>query len=503
MLKDKKTRRLFIISLLFSFILATLYFISKRTFTMDESFSFALANYFEPPIYGWIVYDSNTEIAREVMNGYAVTTHAFNYGGVSWNMAHDVHPPLHPWILHTISSICKGRFSIWFSYLLNLPCFILNCILLMKIVKDETNSNLYMVLINLLYSLNSVFLYHFQLIRMYQLLSTCSLLFLYVALRILKNKSKQYINYIYLFVITILGGLTHYYFYIALGSLSLVLTIYLLINKRYKDLICSFISCVSAFLLNIFVFFDGTFEQFGFSHGASTLDKMEHFSLNLEFMKSYIEQSYGGSIVFYLMLVALFASIIMLIRKHKEYMIVVLLLISYFLYYLFVSNLATYAIERYMMGMEVIGLLALFLGLCYLLKDKRIITIIACGLILLKLDFSWVSRLGTTRSWDIAKEHQWDKALVISSTSNNYDSYINSFLWMDLRWYEATYTSDVEGSLSNELMSEEFVLYIDKTLDENEVLEKVRKELISGQDYKVAEKVDVDINNYVMYILHG
>lgn len=503
MLKDKKTRRLFIISLLFSFILATLYFISKRTFTMDESFSFALANYFEPPIGGWIVYDSNTEIAREVMNGYTVTTHAFNYGGVSWNMAHDVHPPLHPWILHTISSIFKGRFSIWFSYLLNLPCFILNCFLLMKIVKDETNSNLYMLLINLLYSLNSVFLYHFQLIRMYQLLSTCSLLFLYVVLRILKNKGKQYINYICLFIITILGGLTHYYFYVALGSLSLVLTIYLLINKRYKDLICSFISCVSAFLLNIFVFFDGTFEQFGFSHGASTLDKMEHFSINIEFMKSYIEQSYYGTIGFVLMLVVLTASIVMLIRKHKEYMIVVLLLISYFLYYLFVSNLATYAIERYMMGMEVIGLLALFLGLCYFLKDKRAITIIACGLILLKLDISWVSRLGTTKSWDIAKEHQWDKALVISSTSNNYDSYINSFLWMDLRWYEATYTSDVESSLSNELMSEEFVLYIDKTLDENEVIEKVRKELISGQDYKVAEKVDVDISNYVMYIMHG
>ena len=47
-------------------------------------------------------------------------------------------------------------------------------------------------------------------------------------------------------------------------------------------------------------------------------------------------------------------------------------------------------------------------------------------------------------------------------------------------WYEATYTSDVENSLSNELMSEEFALYIDKSLDENEVIEKVRKELISG-----------------------
>ena len=503
MLKDKQTKRLFLISLLFSFILITLYFISKRTFTMDESFSFALANYFEAPIPGWIVYDSNTEIAKEVMNGYTVTTNAFNYKAVSYNMAHDVHPPLHPWILHTISSIFKGRFTIWFSYLLNAPCFILNCFLLMKIVKEETDNNLYMVLINLIYSLNNIFLYHFQLIRMYQLLSTISLLFLYVVLKILRNKGKQNINYILLFVITILGGLTHYYFYIALGCMSLILAIYLIINKRYKDLLCSFVACISAFLLNIFVFFKGTIEQFSFSHGASTLEKMEHFSLNLEFMKQYIEQSYGGTVVFVLMLLILIASIVMTIRKHKEFETVTILLISYFMYYLFVSNLATYAIERYMMGMEVIGLLALFLGLCYLLKDKRVVTLIACGLILLKLDFSWISRLSTPKSWDIAKEHQWDKALVISSASNNYSSYIDSFLWMDLRWYEATYTSDDINSLSNELMSEEFVLYIDKTLDENKVLEKVRKELVSGQDYKIAEKVDVDINNYTMYILHG
>ena len=193
----------------------------------------------------------------------------------------------------------------------------------------------------------------------------------------------------------------------------------------------------------------------------------------------------------------------MVIKKHKEFEIVMMLLISYFMYYLFVSNLATYAIERYMMGMEVIGLLALFLGLCYLLKDKRVVILIACGIILLKLDFSWISRLSTPKSWDIAKDHQWDKALVISSDNNNYYNFINSFLWMDLRWYEATYTSDDVNSLSNELMSEEFVLYIDKSLDEDKVLEKVRKELVSGQDYKIAEKVDVDINNYTMYILHG
>ncbi len=156
-----------------------------------------------------------------------------------------------------------------------------------------------------------------------------------------------------------------------------------------------------------------------------------------------------------------------------------------------------------MMPLEATGLLALFLGLCYLIRDKRVVTLIACGLILLKVDFSWVSRLNTEKSWDIAKAHQWDKALVISSEPfNNYNT-INVCLWMDLRWYEATYTSSIDGDLSNELMSEEFVLYIEKSLDQEEAIEKVRKGLISGQDYKVVEPVDVEINSYNMYILHG
>ncbi len=503
MLKDKQTRRLFIISMMFSLILITLYFSAKRTFAYDESFSIALSNFFEAPIPGWIVYDSNTELSKELMNGYTVTTNAFNYKAVSYNMAHDVHPPFYSWIVHTICSIFKGRFSLWFSYMINMPCFLLNCYLLMKMVKEETNNNLYMVLINLLYTLNSIFLYHFQFIRMYQLLSTMGLLFTYIVYRIIKNKGKQSINYILLFIVTMLGGLTHYYFYVALGFISLTTAIYLVVKKRYKDLLWSFIACTSASLLNIFVIFKETLETFTFSHGASTIEKAEHFTLNLDFMKSFIKQSFLGQLGFILMIVLLIVSIIMIIRKHKEYELIVLLLISYFLYYLFVANFATYDIERYMMPLEATGLLALFLGLCYLIRDKRVVTLIACGLILLKVDFSWVSRLNTDKSWDIAKAHQWDKALVISSEPfNNYNT-INVCLWMDLRWYEATYTSSIDGDLSNELMSEEFVLYIEKSLDQEEAIEKVRKGLISGQDYKVVEPVDVEINSYNMYILHG
>ncbi len=502
--KEKKTRILFLISILFSFILITVYFMSKRTFIMDESFSFALANYFEAPMPGWIVYDTNTEVAKELMNGYTVTTNAFNYKAVSYNMAHDVHPPLYSWALHTISSIFKGRFTIWFSYMLNAPLFLINCFLLMRIVKEETNSDLYMVLINLLYSLNSVFLYHFQFIRMYQLLSTITLVFLYVVLKIIKNKGKSMVNSLLLFITTIIGGLTHYYFYIALGCISLCALIYLIVNKRYKDLLWPFLACVSATLLNIFVIFKGTIEQFGFSHGASSLEKMKSFSLNIDFMEKYIKQSYGGTIVFVLMLIVLVASIIMaFVKKNHKFDIIVLLLASYFINYLFVSNLATYAIERYMMAMEAIGLLALFLGLCYLLEDKRVVMILSCGIIVLNTDFSWVSRLNTTKTWDIAKEHQWDKAFVLSSEEGDSYNWVNSYLWVDLRWYESVYTSNISGNISNVLMGDEFVLYIDRDLDQREALDKIKNELPGGEDYEYIEKVDAYTSKYNMYILHG
>ncbi len=504
MLKDKKTRLSFILSLLFSFILITLYFKSKSTFTMDESFSFSLANFFKAPIPGWITFDSNVELSKELMNGYTITDDAFNFKGVYYNLCGDNHPTLYFYALHFISSIFKGRFTIWFSYILNAPLFLINCFLLMKIIKEETNSNLLMILVNLFYSLNKVFLYHFQLIRMYQMVSTLTLLFVYFGIKILKQKGNQYLNYLFLLIFTILGGLTHYYFYVALGCIALFMAIYLIINKRIKDLLLSFLSCLTGVLLNIFVLFKGTIKHFTYGHGASSISKLENGLFDKEAIKSFIEQSWGGTIIFYLSIIVLIISIIMLIKKRKEFILPSILLSSYFLYFYFVANLATYKIERYMLPIDALSLLGLFLGIIYILKDKKIIVVLIISLIILNLDMSWITKINNKKSWDVAKEHQWDKALVITSENNNYYNYINSFLWMDLRWYNAVYTSSNIANISNELMSEEFVLYIEKSLDQNKIIEKVRNELPSGSDYKIVEAHnEVEITSYNMYILHG
>lgn len=220
-------------------------------------------------------------------------------------------------------------------------------------------------------------------------------------------------------------------------------------------------------------------------------------------MKEFIEQSYGGTVVFVLMLAIFVASIVMIVKKKDKFDIVVMLLASYFINYIFVSNLATYAIERYMMAMEAIGLLAMFLGLCYLLKDKRVAVLISCGIIVLNIDFSWISRLNTIKSWDVAKEHQWDKAFVMSSEEINNYNWINTYLWADLRWYQSVYTSSISGDISNVLMGDEFVLYVDKKLDQDEVFEKIKNELAGGSDYKSIEKIDAYTSRYDIYILHG
>ena len=156
---------------------------------------------------------------------------------------------------------------------------------------------------------------------------------------------------------------------------------------------------------------------------------------------------------------------------------------SYFINYMFVSNLVTYAIERYMMAMETIRLLALLLGLCYLIEDKKIAAILSCRINFLNADFSWISKLNTAKTWDIVEEHQWDKAFVLSSKEDNNYNWVNAYLWADLRCYESVYASSISGNIFNVLMGDEFVLYVDKELEQNKALDKIKIELSSGCDY--------------------
>lgn len=135
---------------------------------------------------------------------------------------------------------------------------------------------------------------------MYQMLSTITLVFLYIVLKIIKNK-----------------GNNTYFFYIALGCMGLCVLAYLVINKRFKDLLWAYLACAGAILLNIFVIFNSTIERFAFSHGASYLEKLKSFSLNVDFIKEYIKQSYRGGTIFVLILIALIVLALMVIVKKK------------------------------------------------------------------------------------------------------------------------------------------------------------------------------------------
>ena len=114
----------------------------------------------------------------------------------------------------------------------NIRSFIVSLVIIYFIVYKQTNKDYLSALAMLLFGLNKHVLDCVIFIRMYMLLTMFVLMFLFFATNIISNKNKR--NYLGLFVITILGGLTHYHFYFIIGSLSLIIAIYLIINKEYK-----------------------------------------------------------------------------------------------------------------------------------------------------------------------------------------------------------------------------------------------------------------------------
>lgn len=492
--KNKEYYKTLILGLLLSAIIATIFFYLKRTFEYDESFSIALSNWFKGEYAGWFTYDEHGWYEREFFNDpYIIdSTEAFKYSAVNNNQFWDCHPPLFYWLIHTISSILQGRFSVWIGFVVNFPFFILNCYLIYKIIFEKTLSLKTSFLGMLTYSFSGVVLSSFVFIRMYQMASTFSLLYFYYALRIVDNSKNKYVNYLAIFVTTILGGLTHYYFYIAALSVSLFAAIWLIIKKKFNVLMCSFFSFVSAMFLNIFVIFKGTIHHLMWSHGESTFDKLLHISIDFNRYREFILQSWGGGIIFVLG-IALIVYSLFNIKKNKQLVYPLVFLASYYIYFVFIGYTATYVTYRYIIPVVTYLVIGFSLGLYYLVKKELIVSLMLSLLVLCSFNYSYLSNFNTIPSWKYAASHQDDIAIVIKDERTTYNE-IQSSLFADLRWYIATLITDLEDGYVYDA-ERDFVLY----LNNQENIESIVETLKIGNKYNIE---DTGIETSMFHVYH-
>lgn len=190
------------------------YCCQKDFFDGDEMFSYSLSNGNYTPFLRWNSDWWNQWHDTDYLTAQITVSEkeAYNYGSVIYNQTQDVHPPVYYCILHTICSLDQGHFSKWQGICVNLCFYILTLLLLYRsaclVIKDEVSAIIPMLCYGVSAGAVTTVLY----IRMYMLMTFLCVLDVYLHILLLRKNGKRKGILTAIFLTTVAGGLTQYYF---------------------------------------------------------------------------------------------------------------------------------------------------------------------------------------------------------------------------------------------------------------------------------------------------
>ena len=162
----------------------------------------------------------------------------FQYGLIKLVQSWDVHPPMYYWVFHTVASFVPNVFSKWIGLSVNLFFHGINIILLTYlshlVVGRDVKLSFY---VTLFWGLSSGVISGVVFIRMYEMLSMFVLLCAILHIRaVRKNEAKISVlkTLAPMAVVTYLGFLTQYYYFIFLFYLGIAFCVWLL--RRDKNI---------------------------------------------------------------------------------------------------------------------------------------------------------------------------------------------------------------------------------------------------------------------------
>ena len=137
----EKFRRCWALVLVFVIVTGVCFLFAGRKSGMfiDEIYAYGLSNSHYAPCLtdikdGEMV--GKTFTRQELFDYVAVTDgERFDAGSVYYNQVHDVHPPLHYWLLNAVCSLFPDTFSKWTGLALNYVLYMLTMFALYKTVR--------------------------------------------------------------------------------------------------------------------------------------------------------------------------------------------------------------------------------------------------------------------------------------------------------------------------------------------------------------------------------
>ena len=528
------------------------YFINqKQGFHEDEIFSYGSSNYKYDNVYRWFGYaEANQDILyKQVLTGslnnrinnlikYKTNIEQFNkdeilskeiptwkykdealeylaiqkedifnYFSVYQNQARDVHPPFFYYLVHLTSTLFYNNFTKYIIFSINLVFFI-GVLLIIKKIVELLNHKELVIPTMILYgaSMGCISTVMFQ--RMYMMVTFFSILYLYFIIKFIKNDFK--IKDKFWFILTIiLGFLTQYYFCIYIVLIFIILSIYLLLNKKYKKWFEFLKLHVISALIGI-VIYPYCIEDIFFSYRGigSSEAKTKTFLESLQYYGDQLINLFGLQNIIYLLIIGLIITVIHKINKKeilKNKLNIIVIFLPIILFIMTISKIAPFLGEnytsRYMMLLFPVISIAILYMLTFLFDNKKTIFIVGLSISLL------LSINGLYNNTPVYLYKDYEKAMELAKdNSDKYFVYIfdNYFTHLsslpEFNTYKASLIlnkniHDFELLNNKELNeSNEFILCIKNWLNKDEVLNLVLEK--SGyKNYEVLLELNSDVES--------
>lgn len=222
---------------------------------MDEAYSYGLMNYDKLNIADnedfynkW--HDKNYYKDYLEINSDEI----WNLKPVYENQKNDVHPPLYYLLLRIISTFSINNFSKWPGIILNILIFIVSSIFVYLISNKLFKNRIYSLMVCIINGFTLISLESSLYIRMYELSNLNILIITYLHIKIYNEKQLRFKKLLPIIVALILGGLTHYYYFIYVLAIYILFNIKYIKTKDYKNLSKYNIAVIISAIIYLIIF---------------------------------------------------------------------------------------------------------------------------------------------------------------------------------------------------------------------------------------------------------
>lgn len=260
----------------------------KQEYHIDEIYSYMLSNSYDSDKIARADWMWNDWISGEDFHDFVAVqeNERFAYSTVYYNNSLDCHPPLFYWILHTVCSFTPNVFSKWSGLSINIALFAISAVFVYLISNELLKSPKWKFLPVTMWGFSALAVDTCTFIRMYMLLTTITIYFVYLHVKMFRNGIT--IKQMILIWITIyLGAMTQYYSLLVSFWGVLLFSLYLLRKNEIKAMFTYGIgACISVGAM--FLSYPYIFEQ---ATGNSTNNVGNEVARSLFNIKLWIKKT--------------------------------------------------------------------------------------------------------------------------------------------------------------------------------------------------------------------